>query len=216
MAFPSPARKQRDPEFLAPFEPGDFEGNGRHVHVPRGEDKGFLFRVEEQPGGRAIILVHSAAEPDWSYAFANADYLLAAPPEHKQYEPRFSNGEHMHFRLWANPTKKIETLAKEQRQAKAPKRHGRRVPVPNDQLEQWLQGRAEVRGFAIQNFSLVQPGYIYVNKAPQDEKGRRYRGVKYEGIAKVTDAPLLKETLIRGIGPAKGFGFGLLSLAPAR
>jgi len=39
--------------------------------------------------------------------------------------------------------------------------------------------------------------------------------VRYEGLLQVTDPHLLVEAVRAGIGSAKGFGFGLLSLAPA-
>ena len=38
----------------------------------------------------------------------------------------------------------------------------------------------------------------------------------YEGILEVTNADNFRDTLVRGIGPAKAFGFGLLSVAPIR
>ncbi|MGW2404026.1 type I-E CRISPR-associated protein Cas6/Cse3/CasE [Streptomyces sp. NPDC001739] len=38
----------------------------------------------------------------------------------------------------------------------------------------------------------------------------------FEGRLRVTDPDALRTTLLRGIGPAKGYGQGLLTLAPAR
>jgi CRISPR system Cascade subunit CasE len=39
--------------------------------------------------------------------------------------------------------------------------------------------------------------------------------VRYEGILQVTDCARFLAALAAGIGPAKGFGFGLLSVAKA-
>jgi CRISPR system Cascade subunit CasE len=39
--------------------------------------------------------------------------------------------------------------------------------------------------------------------------------VQFDGVLRVTDAQKLTETIARGVGSGKGFGFGLLSLAPA-
>src|SRR3990170_2178685 len=76
MAFPSASRTSDDPDYLKPFKPEDF---GREqVHVPRGSDAGFLFRIDPRSGGRVVILVQSAVKPDWDYAFRNAAHLLAA------------------------------------------------------------------------------------------------------------------------------------------
>lgn len=77
MAFPSDPRKERDPEFLAPYAPDDFI---EQVHRRRDPDSGFLFRADPHSNGRAVIIVQSGAvKPDWDYAFHNAGYLLAAP-----------------------------------------------------------------------------------------------------------------------------------------
>lgn len=240
MAFPSADRKSDDADFLKPFKPDDF-GNGQ-VHVERKVDTGFLFRIDPLPGGRAIILVQSAMKPDWEYAFHNAGYLLAALPEVKSFEPRFTKGQRLRFRLVANPTKKIDTIKKEERQSCTKEelkgkqgRNGKRVPVPtaeeikewcknnpnedsrlfiDSKLFDWLSRQSEDKGFSINKDStIVQPGYIYVNKT-RDGSGQRLRSVRYEGILEVSDADNFHKTLIRGIGSGKAFGFGLLSVAP--
>jgi len=221
MAFPSASRMADDPDFLKPFNPEDFGAN--QVHVARATDAGFLFRIDPQPGGRVAILVQSAVKPDWDYAFHNAGYLLAAPPELKSFEPRFAKGQHLRFRLVANPTKKIDTLQKEARQSHTKSelqamkgRHGKRVPVPTDELVEWLARRAGKAGFSIDKRSIaVQPSYIYVNKT-RDEKGQRLRSARYDGALTITDPARFQETLVRGLGPGKAFGFGLLSVAPCQ
>jgi CRISPR-associated protein Cas6/Cse3/CasE subtype I-E len=43
---------------------------------------------------------------------------------------------------------------------------------------------------------------------------QRLGAVRFDGILQVTNAELFLQTLRAGIGPAKGFGFGLLSVAP--
>lgn len=215
MAFPSAARRSEDEHFLKPFRPQDF-GEG-HVHVPRRSDAGFLFRIDPQPGGRAVILVQSATKPDWDYAFHNADYLLAAPPEVKAFDARFTKGQYLRFRLLANPTKRFSKNSRERDGKPVAERWvGKRIPVPAEQLEEWLVRRGTAAGFSLDKDSLtVQPGYVYVDKTPNDQ-GQRLRSVRYDGILEVTDPALLKEAIVRGIGPGKAFGFGLLSVSPVR
>lgn len=225
MAFPSAERISDDANFLKPFKPEDF-GNGQ-VHKKRNATSGFLFRIDPLPKARAVIVVQSAVNPNWDYAFQNAGYLLAARPEVKAFKPDFRQGQRLWFRLVANPTKKIDTIKKEERERfkedgceedlKMKKgRHGRRVPVPVDELFGWLSRRAEGFGFIVDERSVaIQPGYIYMNKS-RDNQGQRLRSVRYEGVLEVTNPVDFKETLIRGIGPGKAFGFGLLSVAPIR
>jgi len=110
MAFPSDPRKQKDPAFLAPFASADFAYCGQaeaamepggDVHEERTQEAGFLFRIDHrlwrcEPHGddaampSPMILVLSAREPDWGYAFGlldsagakgNGAHLLAAPPQ---------------------------------------------------------------------------------------------------------------------------------------
>jgi len=207
MAFPSASRKSDDADFLKPFNPAEF-GNGQ-VHVERATDSGFLFRIDPLQGGRAAIIVQSAIKPDWGYAFHNANYLLAASPEVKPFEPRFSKGQCLRFRLAANPTRRLSKHSPDAKEESI----GKRVPVPTDQLIDWLARRAESAGFFIKrDATTLQPGYIYMNK---NGKGQRLRSVLFDGLLRVTDPDAFRQTLVRGIGSGKAFGFGLLSIAPA-
>jgi CRISPR system Cascade subunit CasE len=213
MAFPSARRKSDDEAFLKPFTLGDF-GDGQ-VHVARKADSGFLFRIDPQPGGGVVILVQSAVPPDWDYAFKNASFLLAAPPQKKQYDPCFTDGQRLHFRLTANPTRRLSRHSRERDgQPVEQKWIGKRVPVPTDCLFEWLARKAEQSGFSVEKGSTaVQPAYIYVNKA-RDGGGHRLRSVRYEGILEVRDPDKFRNSLLRGVGPGKAFGFGLISVAP--
>jgi CRISPR system Cascade subunit CasE len=210
MAFPSESRISEDADFLKPFKPEDFGSN--QVHVTRGPDAGFLYRIDPLAGGGVVILVQSAAKPNWGYAFCNADHLLAAPPEVNFPAFSFSLEQHLRFRLVANPTRKIDTKSGPD----GCRRNGKRVPVRTNELYNWLARRADPAGFSIDRDSTaVQAGYIYVNKT-SDGPGQRLRSVRYDGILKITDPAHFQESLICGIGPAKAFGFGLLSVAPVK
>jgi len=244
MAFPSRQRRKQDPQLLKPWAPADFPEQ-RHlagksakdesklvlqqVHAQRDERSGFLFRIDPQPGGQVVILVQSAVEPDWNYAFHNARHFLAAPPQVRQFDPCFETNQRLQFRLVANPTRKIDTKSG----SDGRRRHGKRVPVPTHRLHEWLNRRAGPCGFCVERLTDIQPGYLYFNKPlydkvrkgdeiaqnekPEKERtnGQRLRSVRYDGILKITDSARFQETLVRGIGPAKAFGFGLLSVAPA-
>jgi CRISPR system Cascade subunit CasE len=229
MAFPSDRRKQYDPEFLKPYQPEDF-GNG-HVHVERGPTAGFLFRLDPEErccreasqarhsGSRVVILVQSAPKPDWEYAFHNACYLLAAPPEVKPFNPCYTTGQRLRFRLLANPTRRLteHSLGADGQLVKKwanTDKKGMRVPVPTDQLLDWINRRAEKAGFSIEKDSInVLPGYVFANKRG-DRHGIRLRSVRYDGLLSVTEPALFRQAIIQGIGPGKAFGFGLLSVAP--
>lgn len=216
MAFPSGERPGNDPDFLKPYAPADFAQ--AHVHVKRSANAGFLFRIDPQPGGRAVILVLSALRPDWDYAFHNADYLLAGPAQCKPFEPRASAGQRYRFRLLANAV--YRATAKSRHSSGEPVRPewiGKRIGVGSDagSLRAWLERRAAAAGFSVSALTLAQGGWVYMNKSSRAGGGQRLRSIRYEGLLQITDAQKFCAALTCGIGPGKAFGFGLLSIAPA-
>ncbi|MGA9750924.1 MAG: type I-E CRISPR-associated protein Cas6/Cse3/CasE [Acidobacteriota bacterium] len=209
MGFHSGSRKAKDPLFLAPFKPEDFSELG-DVHAPRSGERGFLYRLDPRPGCAPVIVVQSAAKPDWDYAFQNATFLLAAPPQLRSFDTTFVTDERLRFRLLANPTRKIDTKSGPDRK----RRHGKRVPVAPERLLEWLSRKGEAAGFVLDEGSTsVQAGFIGWRK-PGDSAGQKIRSVRFDGILTVSDSGLLGEALLHGLGPGKAFGFGLLSVAP--
>ncbi len=203
-----------------------------HVHTVRSQSTGFLFRVDPKPNHRAAILILSALKPDWGYAFGlrpglvdgrgrpigNAGHLLAAlPSERPAVPPDARQGEHFRFLLQANPTRKVHALLPDSKRKESLTGNGRRVPVPttDEAFRAWLDKHADRAGFRVVSLASVQPGYVYVNKTQKPDIGIRLRSVRYEGVLEVTDPCEFGKAWAAGIGPAKGFGFGLLSLAPA-
>ena len=72
---------------------------------------------------------------------------------------------------------------------------------------------AEPTGFSLAKDSVVvQPGYVHVNKE-RNGGGQRLRSARYDGMLRSRTRNNSEKTLSQGIGPAKAFGFGLLSLA---
>lgn len=232
MAFPSRDRRENDPDFLAPYAPEDFPAQRhvadklksevgasllKHVHEPRNPETGFLFRIDPQPGGSALLLAQSGKMPDWGYAFHNAQHLLAALPEVREYHPHFENGQRCAFRLLANPTRRLSahSLGADGGPIKnwANKRgEGMRVPVPEPQFADWLARRGRAAGFTIEEDSVtIQPGYVYFNKN-RAENGQRLRSVRYDGVLEVEDHTRFLDAITHGIGSGKAFGFSLLSV----
>lgn len=231
-AEPPPSEGSIDSGMNVSPRPCSVLGYQRPVHVRRDKDHNFLFRIDPQPGNRVVILVQSAIKPDWDYAFQNASYLLAAPPsDPKPIDLIIESGTRLRFRLLANPVRKVSQNSVDA--AGKPfgeKWLGKHVPVPATQeyLRNWLERRSESGwsapknsehdqfppGFRIEQLLNIQTGQVFVNKGRDSVKGQRFPSARFDGILAVTDPVLFRQTLARGIGPAKAFGFGLLSIAP--
>ena len=240
MAFPSDPK--RDPYFLKPFNPEN--SDAKRVHgVERSADSGFLFRIEPQPGGRVVIVVQSAIEPNWHYAFQNAGHLLrnplAAPPHVEEFDPCYSKDQQLRFRIRVNLSKKIKASANGTNLTKAgdgadrfgrPKTQSKRVALtwdkeqdPEEVIREWFSRKGIDHGFKVQLLRALQVGWgtgVDPDCKEADHKsgsgdGRmKFRSAMLEGTLTVEDANRFREVIINGIGSGKAFGFGLLSVAP--
>jgi CRISPR system Cascade subunit CasE len=194
---------------------------------PNDDPGRILFRVDaERTGARPLILVQSDLQPNWErLAELGSDYLLE-PPDFKEFQLSFAPRQRLRFRLRANPTKKIGSSSKEERLA-GKKENGQRIALfrEEDQVA-WLLHKGEQGGFRIPgqwiegkdgrntpNFRLevIPEGWVRCGKNGHSEG--RFFAVRFEGHLEVTDPTLFQQTVADGIGSAKGFGFGLLSLA---
>lgn len=182
--------------------------------TPTGQDyraaHGVLFRLEASvPGGRPAVLVQSATEPDWQAL--PPDYVRQ-PVQVKPLPLVFTAGQVLGFRLVANPTKKVTAPGQ---------RQGRRIalldagdgdgPTP---AQQWLGRKAGLAGFELlhlltEEFSLGGARGV----AGIGKQQLPLYGVRFDGLLRVSDPILLSDSIRQGIGPAKAFGFGMLSLA---
>ena len=156
-----------------------------------------LFRVEGGRDGAVPVLVQSLLAPAWDCLTVSPGYLIAPPEEPKHFSPSFVAGQRLAFRLRANPTIK---------------RDGKRFGITKEEDQYaWLQRKGETAGF--------QPSSVDVRRlGPTDFRvgnthDARFFGVTFNGLLLVTEPERLLTALASGIGSAKAFGFGLLSLA---
>jgi CRISPR system Cascade subunit CasE len=130
--------------------------------------------------------------------------------ESRDYDPfleRLAPGQTWHFRLRANPVFS--------QKGNGEKRGKLCARFTVEQQKQWLRNRAEKNGFTLnEHFELVVRDTKKFHKKFQGE-GKLVTLVTatFEGILTVTDAVLLRAALVNGIGRAKAYGCGLLTLA---
>ncbi len=162
-----------------------------------------LFRLEtpRSPREQPVLLVQSEVEPDWSPLERIA--CIQGP---RQWGPEVILHQRLRFRLRATPTK-TTTFGPET----AHPGHRRIGLFTEEEQRQWLTRKADENGFSITAVSLRKIGW---------QSGRKTGGgvithhsIEYDGVLQVLSPEKVIDAVISGIGPAKGFGFGLLSLA---
>jgi len=164
-----------------------------------------MFRLEPmRPDHPPVVIVQSQKEPDWSCLRA-ADYALGI--DHKPLNIAASAGQHFRFRLRANPT--VRRKNGDGPDARS-SRHG--LFREEDQLA-WLKRKGQAAGFTPVSVRTRDAGKTITRRGPGPQ--HVHFAVTYEGILRVTDPAAFQQGIAAGIGPAKAFGFGLLSVAPA-
>lgn len=174
------------------------------------DERNFMFRVETiQKGHSATVLMQSAWQPEDT----DITRLVAS----KQVQLNVSEGMWLRFRLRANPIKTIKDEYK--RLDRRGKIKSSRVPLVRE-MEQvaWIQRKlGDAVKFDSIQVTKEEPMFFrkHSNQAArQSEHSGKIQPVCFEGIFQVTDSNALQSAIQHGVGPAKSFGCGMLSIAP--
>ena len=187
---------------------------------PRNDSDGrILWRVDMLKESHQVWLyVVSPDKPDFSHVVEQAGWPLHPEWETRDYEPllgRIALGQHWAFRLRANPARKVK---KDRGRRENPAVIGKIMgEVTAEQQLKWLSDRAMQYGFSID-----RAGDDLQCQVKNRRKERFHHGTgivtlntaQFDGNLTVTDAELFRKALTHGIGRAKGFGCGLLTVAP--
>lgn len=158
-----------------------------------------LYRIEHGDTA-SVALVQSMCEPNWT----QTEILRARGPKavYTQQNP-FHVGQTLRFKLRANPTV-----------CRDGKRHVWRTE--QEQIA-WLIRKGVQHGFSVGEGGGVivsgQHTFRGAKYAQETEHHIVVVGIDFGGLLQVTDSELFFETMKSGIGAAKGFGCGLLSVA---
>lgn len=180
-----------------------------HAAIMRGyseassEDR-VLFRVEPLLGRSAWqdILVQAQSAPNWEDLLN--DYGSACQINTKTFLFNAVSGKRYRFRLLANPTINRNR-----------KRYGLVGEVAR---REWLERRAAPCGLRLLDYTVIDDGLLPIWKRDDGHEKKRdtrltIHTARYEGRLEISDPKAFEQTLKKGIGAAKGFGCGLLSLA---
>lgn len=168
----------------------------------------FLFRRNDHGAWPEFYLVSARLPEDWDGAWRI---------QHKAYQPQIAAGERLAFQLRANPVvtrsgeggrKRHDVIMDAKRRLDAAQRPPLAALVQSEGFA-WLDRRAADHGFALREAEVQVDGY---QRHELLRRGGRVRfsSVDFTGLLTVTDPERFRDALYRGIGPAKGFGCGLL------
>jgi len=193
------------------------------------KDRDFLTRFDTLEGFYYLWLL-SQTKPVCPAWCLSENYNL------KEIAPHFLSHRYYAFDLRANPIKTIPQHGSNGEilyNANGKRKHGKRVPIVKiDELSVWIKQKGLVRCRDNKTGAEVPGGFGIVEGRPLEirpmtEKYFRkvdknngtihqaYHGsVQFRGTLEVTNQTHFSATYHKGIGSAKGFGLGLLLLAP--
>ncbi|MFF7081750.1 type I-E CRISPR-associated protein Cas6/Cse3/CasE [Streptomyces lavendulae] len=194
--------------------------------LPSQENSRTLWRVDRNARAEAILLIVSEDRPDLTHLVEQAGWPTTASwqtYDYKSFLDGLTAGTNWAFRLTANPVHHIRRTADEPRKRTAHRTSAHQMG--------WLLSRQERAGFRILETPAdrrrLQRGDEY-QLTVRDEQRRQFdkteqstgRGnrvplvsVTYDGRLEVTDPAALRTTLTLGLGKAKAYGCGLMTLA---
>ena len=182
---------------------------------------GVLHRPElDRRGEDVVLLVQSNAPGDWARLPAPAagrGYLRdGTRAESKEIGPALGGvaiGQHLAFRLRGNPTRTVNAS-----HAGHDRLAGKRVDLlREDEQVAWLTKRLAQSGCRVAEARVA--GRDPFSGRQTGRRGERQvivAAVLFEGVLLVDEPSALVAAVAVGVGPAKAYGCGLLSLAPAR
>lgn len=181
-----------------------------------------LWRVDAN-GPHTHLYVLSPERPDLTALVEQAGWPLAATWETKEYDAllnRVRLGDEYRFSLVANPVRDVRQES------------GRSKRLPHVRPEhqaEWLISKGRQSGFEIVSVRVEKPADDRPSEtvdalqiAVSDRRDRRFprgdatvtiRTARFDGILRVTDTEAFRRALGHGIGPAKGYGCGLMTIS---
>lgn len=183
----------------------------------------FMTRIDSlEKGFRAWIL--SAQKPTCPVWYAGEEFST------KQISSSFLSHRYYVFDFKANPVRAVvqyDENGQPLKQANGRRKRGKRVPlVDQNDLREWLVRKGNIRCRDQETGQDVPGGFRLVEGRPleispmmesyfrKQDQSAYHSGVQFRGTLEVTDRDAFTRTYQEGIGSAKGFGFGLLLLAP--
>jgi CRISPR system Cascade subunit CasE len=174
-----------------------------------------LWRLDQRAHQSNLYLV-SPRKPDLTHLVEQVGWPTTNGWDTRDYGAlldRLAIGQQWAFRLKANPV----SSRRKTTDAKRSQRFGH---VTVAQQTQWLLDRTEPHGFTVPTGEQGEPDVAVQGRETLkfDRCGHTVTlsTAVFEGRLEISDVEVFRRSLVQGIGPAKGYGCGLLTLAPLR
>ncbi len=176
-----------------------------------------LWRLDTPAPATVHLYIVSPGRPDLTHLIEQAGWPTSdeawVTRDYDGLLDSLAPGQDWAFRLTANPTHSGRKTA----DAKETQRFG--YLREHEQIA-WLMGRTDRHGFALASQHDGRPNVRLHRRQTQSFK----RGMgtvtlttaTFDGILQITDPDAFRRALTSGIGHAKAYGCGLLTLAPAQ
>lgn len=187
----------------AAFPPGSSNQEGQRK----------LWRLD-QGSTENTLYVLSREKPDFRHIIEQAGWIGQSweTTDYSRFVARLIKGQQWRFRLTANPVQSIP---------QGRNKRGKVVPhVTIAQQISWLQNKAKDHGFQILSDSTGDPAVTvtarqtlrFTKRSDQSRRQVSLRTAQFDGALKIIDADLFRHSLLLGIGRAKAYGCGLMTL----
>jgi CRISPR system Cascade subunit CasE len=200
--------------------------------APRHEGKRprVLWRIDHNSKAEVLLYIVSPDRPDLTHLVEQAGWPTTNGGwqiyDYTGFLKRLASGDAWAFRLTANPVHSIRRTDDEPTKRTA-------HLTPHHQ-KQWLLSRQDRAGFTIikkgpeqrllpegDEHELIVHGRRGLSFGKTEQPSGRKNHVKltavtFDGRLRVTDPDALRHTLTAGLGKAKAYGCGLMTLAPVR
>ncbi|SDH01939.1 CRISPR system Cascade subunit CasE [Sinosporangium album] len=192
--------------------------------LPKQRDDGsrVLWRIDSTSRAEIHLYIVSPDKPDLTHLVEQAGWPATGRWETQDYGPflsRLASGDRWSFRLTANPVHSVR--CKDEQPTKWTAHIGHLHQM------RWLLQRQERSGFTVLEKTAekrVTPDRDQHELIVHDQRTLAFRKsgngkpvtlvtVTYDGLLEVTDPQALRRTLIQGLGRAKAYGCGLMTLA---
>lgn len=173
-----------------------------------------LWRIDQVENNRRHLYITSPERPDLTGLVEEAGWPSAdagwVTTDYSGFLAALENGQSWRFRLTANPvvSKRADCGTR-----------GRPIGLTEAGQLEWLASRGPKMGVQVDPAStmITRRETVTFNRGGEGA-GRRVTlsTAQYDGVLSVTEPVALRQTLTDGVGRAKGYGCGLMTLAPPR